>query len=190
MSDIEEYVLDFDELRKIYRLETKFPKLHKLHPDFYKALKKFLAEETKKYAKEMEDSFNTSTIKKLTTLKKMVEKISSIRLKKSMNLCLMYSRTSDFEDDNLIDFEVDFVKNIIKLIDKYNSQKDNVLGIKKKSKTKESTDLQKVEFLQDVPAFIGGDMKEYGPFEKGTVANLSKDICKILDAQNIITRVE
>ena len=94
----ENYTLDIDELRKIYRLETKSPNLSKLDADFYKELKKFLTDERKKYAQEMKDSFSARNIKRLETIKKMVEKIRELRLKKCMNMCLMYSRTNDFSD--------------------------------------------------------------------------------------------
>ncbi len=187
MSD---YNLDYDELRKVYRLETKSPKLSRLDINFYKELKKFLADEKKKYATAMEDSFSPATIKKLETLKKMIEKVREIRLKKCMNLCLMYSRTNDFKDEGLIDFEIEFAKGIIKLIDKQNEETNAIFGIKKKSKEQETKNLVKVKFLQKIPAFIGGDMKEYGPYDVEQVSRLPEDVCKILETKNLIEKVE
>lgn len=181
----ENYTLDIDELRKIYRLETKSPNLSKLDADFYKELKKFLTDERKKYAQEMKDSFSARNIKRLETIKKMVEKIRELRLKKCMNMCLMYSRTNDFSDEGLIDFEIDFAKGIIKLIDKQNDQTQQIMGIKK-ADVKNIKDLIKVKFLQEIPAFIGGDLKEYGPFEKEEVCELPEDVTKLLESKKII----
>jgi len=186
----EEFTLDYDELRKIYRLETKSPNLSKLHPEFYKELKKFLSDEKKKYVEEMKDSFSPSILKKLDTLKKMIEKVREIRLKKCMNLCLMYSRTNDFKEEGLIDFEIDFAKGIIKLIDKQNEQTNIIFGISKKAKSENIQNLIKVKFLQKIPAFIGADMKEYGPFEENDVCDLPEDICSILELKKIIEKVE
>ncbi|MDD3178607.1 MAG: hypothetical protein PHR26_03760 [Candidatus ainarchaeum sp.] len=185
----ENYILDIDELRKVYRLETKSPLLSKLDPDFYKELKRFLIDERKKYAQEMKDSFSARNIKRLETIKQMVEKIREIRLKKCLNLCLMYSRTNDFSEDGLIDFELDFAKGIIKLIDKQNDQTQSIMGIKK-ADIKNVKDLLKVKFLQEIPAFIGGDLKEYGPYEKDQICELPEDVCKLLESKNIIEVID
>ena len=186
----EDYALDFDELRKIYRLEVKSPKLTKLNPNFYKELKKFVSDERKKYTEEMEESFSPSTIKKFETLKKMVEKIRETRTKKCLNLCLMYSRTNDFEEEGLIDFEIDFAKGIIKLIDKQNEVSQSVFGLSKKTKKQESISLVKVKFLDSVPAFIGADLKEYGPFEKDETSQIPEDLIKILESKNLIKKID
>lgn len=187
---IEDYTIDYDELRKIYRLEVKSPKLTKLNPDFYKELKKFLTDERKKYTQEIEESFSPAVIKKFETLKKMIEKIREIRTKKCLNLCLMYSRTNNFEEEGLIDFEIDFAKGIIKLIDKQNEHSENIFGMSKKSKKQENQNLVKVEFLEKVPAFIGSDLKEYGPFEKEDIFEIPEDMLKVLESRNLIKRID
>jgi len=189
MSD-EEYKPDFDELRRIYRLETKSPKLCKLNPLFYKSLKKFLSEEKNRYVSSMESSFSPSNIKRLENIKKMIITIRDIRIKKCMNMCLMYSRTNDFKDEGLIDFEVDFAKGMLKLIDKQAEQTDLLFGITKESKKEECANLIKLEFLQKIPSFIGSDMKEYGPFEEHQVCELPMDVCEILCAKNLAKKVE
>jgi DNA replication initiation complex subunit (GINS family) len=182
--------IDYDELRKIYRLEVKSPKLTKLNPDFYKELKKFISDEKKKYTEEMEESFSPTSIKKFETLKKMIEKVREIRTKKCLNLCLMYSRTNDFEEEGLIDFEIDFAKGIIKLIDKQNEHSQNIFGTNKRNKKQENTPMTKVKFLEDIPAFIGGDLREYGPFEKEQVCEVPEDMIKILESKNLIKKIE
>lgn len=185
----EDYSLDFDELRKIYRLESKSPNITKLNPDFYKELKKFLSDERKKYTEEIEESFSPAAIKKFETLKKMVEKIRELRTKKCLNLCLMYSRTNNFKEEGLIDFEIEFAKGIIKLIDKQNENAQNIFGISKKAKKKDSLHLVDVVFIEAVPAFIGADLKEYGPFEKNETSKIPEDMIKILESKNLIKKV-
>jgi DNA replication initiation complex subunit (GINS family) len=186
----DDYSLDYDELRKIYRLEVKSPKLTKLNPDFYKELKKFLVDERKRYTEEMEESFSPTSIKKFETLKKMIEKIREIRTKKCLNLCLMYSRTNDFEEEGLIDFEVDFAKGIIKLIDKQNEHSLNIFGVSKKNKKTDNLVMAKVKFIESIPAFIGADLKEYGPFEKEQVCEIPEDMIKILESKNLIKKID
>lgn len=186
----EDYSIDYDELRKIYRLEVKSPKLTRLNHDFYKELKKFLSDEKKKYTEEMEESFSPASIKKFETLKKMIDKIREIRTKKCLNLCLMYSRTNNFEEEGLIDFEIDFAKGIIKLIDKQNEQTQNLFGSSKKNKKQESVSFVKVKFLEEVPAFIGADLKEYGPFEADETSEIPEEMIKILESKGLIKKLD
>jgi DNA replication initiation complex subunit (GINS family) len=182
-----DYDLDFDELRKVYRLEVKSPKLSKLDVSFYKSLKKFINEEKNKYTLALED-FSPVDLKNFENLKKMVIKIREIRLKKCLNLCLIYSRTNDFKEDNLIDFEIDFVKGVLKLMDKQVEYTNSLFGVKSKVK-KEVIDLVKVKVLQSIPAFIGTDMKEYGPFEKEDVCEVPKGVFLILESKNIVKKL-
>ncbi|HOD89554.1 MAG TPA: hypothetical protein PKK56_00495 [archaeon] len=186
---VEEYKVDYDELRKIYRQESKSPQLTKINPSFYKALKKFVAEERNKYLNSV-DSLSPLTLKKLENLKQMVEKIRDLRLKKCMNLCLMYSRTNDIKDDNLIDVEIDFVKDILKLIDKQIEYTNALLGVSKKDIKKDGElNFIKVKFIEKIPAFIGADMKEYGPFDVGDIGELPEDVFSILEPKGLVKKI-
>lgn len=184
-----EYSLDYDELRRIYRLETKSPKLSKLDQSFYKELKKFIAQEKTRYFSAIE-SLSQEELKKYDALKSMISKIREIRLKKCLNLCLMYSRTKDFKEDNLIDFEVDFVKGVLKLMDKQEEYTDSLFGLNKKTKNENQLPLIKAIVLQSIPSFIAPDMKEYGPFEKEIVCELPENIFTILHSKNFVKKYE
>jgi len=183
-----EYTIDYDELSKIYRLETKSPKLTKLNPSFYKELKKFITQEKSKYVSAIEN-LSQVDLKKFETLKQTVNKIREIRLKKCLNLCLTYSRTKDFSEDNLIDFEIDFVKDILKLLDKQAEYTDGLFGSKAKNADKQSN-LIKVIALSNIPSFIGSDMKEYGPFDKDNICEIPENIFTILFSKNIVKKIE
>ena len=52
---------------------------------------------------------------------------------------------------------------------------------------KSSKDLNNlsVRILSDIPAFIGSDMKEYGPYSKGDVIELPLHIGKLLGSRNL-----
>ena len=183
-----EYKVDYDELSRIYRLETKSPKLTKLEPSFYKELKKYLTLEKTKYLQALE-TMSPADLKKFEMLKQTVNKIREMRLKKCLNMCLTYSRTNDLSEDNLIDFEIDFVKDIKKLLDKQAEYTDNLFGTKTKKEEK-SVPLIKVTALQSIPSFIGSDMKEYGPFDKDIVCEIPENIFSILASKNIVQKLE
>lgn len=186
MNDV--YSVDFDELKKIYRLESRSLKLTKLNPDFYKELKKFFSDEKKKYVSDIEEVFSPASIKKFETLKKMIEKIREMRTKKCLNLCLAYSRTNSLDEEGLIDFEIEFVKGIVKLIDKQNEFSQNIFGTHKKNKKQEQLPQVAVKFLEEVPAFIGADLKEYGPFGKDEVADIPQEMLKFMESKGLVKK--
>jgi len=48
-----------------------------------------------------------------------------------------------------------------------------------------------VKFNQDVPRFLGSDMREYGSFKKGDKAQIHEDQAKVIENRNagiILTR--
>jgi DNA replication initiation complex subunit (GINS family) len=184
----EDYELDFDELRKIYRREVNSSRLHDLNQDFYKALKKFITQEKKKYLEALE-TMSQVDLKKFENLKKMVLKIRELRLKKSLNLCLIYSRTNEFKENNLVDFEADFVKGVLKLMEKQVEYTNNLFGVKKQ-KEDNPVGLVKTKVLQSIPSFIGTDMKEYGPFEEGDSCEIPKEVYNILVTKKIVEEIE
>jgi len=183
-----EYKIDYDELSRIYRLETKSPRLTKLEPSFYKELKKYLTLEKTKYLQALE-SLSPADLKKFEMLKQTVGKIREIRLKKCLNMCLTYSRINDLSEDNLIDFEIDFVKDIKKLLDKQAEYTDSLFGTKA-TKSEKQVPLVKVMALSSIPSFIGSDMKEYGPFDKGVCCEIPENIFSILASKNIVEKLE
>lgn len=183
-----ECTIDYDELSKVYRLENKSPKLTKLSPSFYKELKKFISQEKIKYINAIEN-LSQADLKKFETLKQTVNKIREIRLKKCLNLCLTYSRTKDFKEENLIDFEIDFIKDIINLLDKQIEHTENLFGAKTKAVEKHAS-IIKVLALSNIPSFIGSDMKEYGPFDKDNVCEIPENMFSILFSRNIVKRID
>ncbi|MFA5745249.1 MAG: hypothetical protein WC932_00115 [archaeon] len=183
-----DYKVDYDELSRIYRLETKSPKLVKLDPVFYKELKKYLVLEKTKYLEALE-SLSPVDLKRFEMLKQTVLKIREIRLKKCLNLCLTYSRTKDFSEEHLIDFEIDFVKDILKLLDKQAEFTDSLFGARN-SKQEKQVPLVKAIALQSIPSFIGSDMKEYGPFDKDVVCEIPENIFTILFSKSIVKKLD
>ncbi len=183
-----EYTVNYDELSRIYRLESKSTKLSKLDPSFYKELKKFITQEKGNYTSAIEN-LSQADMKKFETLRQTVTKIREIRLKKCLNICLIYSRTKEFLEDNLIDFEVDFVKDIIKLLDKQAEYTDSLFGIKA-SRQEKQANLVKAIALSSIPSFIGSDMKEYGPFDKDSVCEIPENIFLILSSKNIVKKMD
>ena len=84
--------VDYDELRRIYRLEKNTSKLVELQEDFYNSLNEFVQEEKTNYLDSLKDLSN-SKAKDFNNLKKMLEEFFSIRQKKLLNQALIALHT-------------------------------------------------------------------------------------------------
>ena len=104
------------------------------------------------------------------------------RRKKILNLVLIAAETGiskqDFE--NMLAFEKELFEDLMKCIDFSDKKVEEILNGGKQEKTKNEL----VVFIGDVEEFMDLDGGKMGPFEKGQVANIPKEIAKILIDDN------
>ena len=138
--------------------------------------------EKKEFLKKEDDLFSDMAIK---NKKKLDNAISSfrdllrIRKKKILNLAFISSQVGiskkDFE--NLLSFEKDLFGELVKSLEKAEeNQAADMLGAEKDERLH-----RVVKFLDDVPEFLDFNGDDVGPFTKGEVANLGKEIVDILE---------
>jgi len=163
--------ITFEFIRKIQREEMSEPKLSKIPEDFYQKAKNYL-EQKKNIAEKKEDKVTEREIK---NVERLLEDIFNRRETKMFDLALITVRT-DIPPQNLIEEEKEFFESAVNML---RTQRERVLNLLFK-KTKEITGLEKIEFKEDVEEFVGTDLKKYGPFKKGDVANIPKDNVKLL----------
>ena len=48
----------------------------------------------------------------------------------------------------------------------------------------------RVKFLVDVPEFVGIDLREYGPFSKGEIAEIPEENANVLIERKVVEVVE
>ncbi len=180
--------LNYDEIRRIYRLEKNTSKLVEIQEDFFDSLTDFILEEKQTYFISME-KLDFAKAKTFTNLKKMVEEILSLREKKILNKALISSKTAEPNNELMATEEKKMFKEILKILESHNSLIESVF-VGKQKKTKEK-DLNKVSvrILSDVPSFIGTDMKEYGPFKKEQTVELPSKIAKLFVSRKIGERL-
>ena len=171
--------LDFDELRRIHRLEKNTSKLVDVDEDFIDSLENFVSEEKKKYLESLKD-FSASNAREFTNLKRIIEEIFLMREKKLLNKALISSHTNDVKLENMATQEKKFFKNLMVVLDEYSACSSGLFG----GKTKKNS-LISVEILKDVPTFVGTDMKEYGPFKEGQVVELPAKVSKLFISRKI-----
>lgn len=173
--------LSYDEIRRIYRLEKTSSKLVEFSEDFYNKLNDFIKQEKQNYIKSLKE-FSLEEARDFANLKKMVEEIFSIREKKILNLALIASRTGEESSEHLAQQEQRMFKEILIVLQRQRKMLNEIFAgnHETKSERKES-DLESMQLriLKEVPAFMGTDMKEYGPFSKEQKVELPYKIAKL-----------
>ena len=149
--------------------------------------KKFVLEvsnylkEKKQLALKDDDSFSdmiTKTKKQLENANTLFKELIIRRRKKILKLVLIASEIGiskqDFE--NMLDFEKVLFEDFMKCVDK----SDKKLNEQLKGKSQETLKNGLILFSKDVEELVDLEGKKIGPFEKGQMANLSKQIANIL----------
>ncbi len=183
-------MVTYNDLYDALRKERYSEELQVLPKNFVKEVKKYF-EEKKSASEKEEDLFSDITIK---TKKKLENAISIFRelmvrrRKKILNLAFVASETGiskkDFE--NLLGFEKDLLESIVKSLEKAEKNLSEEMSGGGESEQK----YKLVRFLEDVDGFLGMDGEEVGPFEKGEVANLEREIVDILAGDRRVEVIE
>ncbi len=172
--------IDFDELRRIHRLEKNTSKLVEVDDDFIESLEKFVEEEKKKYLSSLKN-FSSSDVREFTNLKRVIEEIFLMREKKLLNKALIAAHTKDINMDKMAKEEADTYKKMLKLLNDHNNIYSSLFG----ERQKEETELVTINIIKEVPTFVGTDMQEYGPFSSGQKVDVPSKIAKLLVLRKI-----
>lgn len=178
--------LDYDELRKIYRLEKNNSRLAEVEDDFFDSLKDFFELQKKDYLHSLQD-LSGSKAKSFSNLKKIVMEIFSIREKKLLNKALVASRTGELETTKMALQETETLKQLLGVLNKHQAFLDEIFSIKPQKKTASVASVGKVslKILKSVPAFMGADLKEYGPFEQDKKVSVPEKIASLLVSRKL-----
>jgi DNA replication initiation complex subunit (GINS family) len=157
-------VLTFETLSKIVREEKASPSLTRLPEDFFEDVASYLYKKTQ--LNEGNDNWE------LENAKMVLSDIIKIREKKILLSAFSFV-DSGVEPSNLTPDEKTLFDQAASLIMQFRTGRKKVLepGHEKKSI---------IAFLEDVPQFVGTDMRNYGPFAKGDIANLPEDVTRLL----------
>ncbi|MDO8647935.1 MAG: hypothetical protein Q7R70_06005 [Candidatus Diapherotrites archaeon] len=178
--------IDYDELRRIYRLEKNTSKPVELPEDFYNLLNEFAKEEKNKYLDSLKDLGN-SRAKEFSNLKKMLEEFFGIRQKKLLNAVLSALHTGEFSEERMALQEKELFRTVLAAMQKHqalfeeifsNGNGNSVSG--EKPKQKQDLNFVQVKILKGVPSFVGANLKEYGPFSDQQAVNLPYKVAKLL----------
>ena len=178
--------LDYDQLRKIYRLEKNSSRLAEVDEDFFDSLQDFFDVQKKEYLHSLND-LSSSKAKSFSNLRKIVGEIFSMREKKLLNKALIASRTGEFENEQMALQEAETLKQLLAVLNKHQRLLDQIFKVQSKPSMAKAKPIGKVSLkvLQNVPAFMGADMREYGPFKMDERVDVSKKIGELLVSRKL-----
>jgi len=170
-SESKPETITFELIRRIQREEQRVPKLTKLPAGFYNNVKAYL--------ERKRDASNRRVALEVKNVERLVEDIFNRRERKVFNLALIAARTN-IPPENLTEEERVFFDQTLASI---KSRRDAILSELLMKKPEEKTGL--IAFKEDVPGFVGADLKNYGPFKTGDIAKLPDENKKILLEQGV-----
>lgn len=173
-------MITFETIKNIQREEKKSNKPAKLDDNFYSEAKQYLEEkrEACERAKREDGDFAIHELE-LKNAKMVLQDIYENRERKIMRAALSHARSDEYENsENLLAAEKEMREAVQEVLEVYRGRLlHSVLESWNHTERvkKGRVEMVKVKFLQDFPAFVGVDSKDYGPFR-------AEDFCALPQA--------
>ncbi len=182
-------MITYNDLYEALRKERYSEELQVLPKNFLKDVAEYF-EEKKKAGEKVDVVFSDISLKnkkKLENAMALFKELLLRRKRKILNLAFVASETGiskkDFE--NLLSSEKELFEEIVKSLERSEKNLNSAMsGEDIESK------YQLVRFLQPVEEFLDLEGETLGPFEKGEVANIDKEIIEILLQGNKVALIE
>ncbi|MCX6749719.1 MAG: hypothetical protein NTW17_03175 [Candidatus Pacearchaeota archaeon] len=173
-------MITYNDIYEAARKERYSDQLQSLSKNFIEEVAEYLKDK-KEMASKSDDVFSEVIIKTKKQLENAVTLFNELMLrrrKKILALVLIAAETGiskqDFE--NMLSFEKSLFEEMMKCIDITDKKIQQILNGKKQEIDKNEL----IIFKTNVEEFLDMEGGKLGPFEKGQMANISKDIAKIL----------
>lgn len=183
-------MITYNDIYEVSRKERYSEQLQKLPKNFISDVSNYLKEK-KEIANREEDVFSDSGIKSKKQLENAITLFKELMLrrrKKILNLVLVAAETGiskqDFE--NMLDFEKGLFESIMKCIDVSDKQLSGSLN-GGKSEEKQN---KMIIFLESVGSFTGFDGEKIGPYDKGQIANIPREIAELFISDGKAEEIE
>lgn len=174
-------MITYNDIYETARKERYSEQLQPLPKKFISNVSKYIQEKKQITAKD-EDEFSsnsTKTKKQLENAIAFFKELMLRRRKKILNLMLVAAETGiskkDFE--NMMDFEKELFEELMQCMEKSDKKLNEMLNEGNEVKEPEN---ELVSFKEDVASFAGPNAENMGPYKKGQIANIPKEIAKIL----------
>jgi len=177
-------MITYNDIYEAARKERYSTKLQPIPKNFVEEVSNYLKEK-KEVASKQDDDFSDVIIKTKKQIENAITLFKELMLrrrKKILNLVLIAAETGiskqDFE--NMLKFEKELFEDFMKNIDLSDKKVSEILNGGKAQEMKNEL----VVFVEPVEEFMDLDGGKMGPFEKGQIANIPKEIAKILIDDN------
>jgi DNA replication initiation complex subunit (GINS family) len=164
-------MITYETLRKISMQERESNKLSQLPPNFFSDVQAYFS---KKSQVKTEESWE------FESARQFFQEILDRREAKIL-MHALYNVRSGLVPENMSESETEFFSKIVKCINEFKDVK--------KSMTRERQ-IDTVAILEPLPEFVGLDMKTYGPFSKGDVTTLPKDVAELLVSKKSAEKIK
>lgn len=174
-------MITYNDVYEAARKERYSEQLQQIPKNFITEFSKYIKEKKEIAIKESEDFSDAilKTKKQLENATTLFKELIIRRRKKILNLVLIAAETGiskqDFE--NMLAIEKELFEGLMACMDSSEKRLNESLnGLR--GEVVKNNDL--VVFLENVDEFLGPDEEKMGPYQKGDIANLPKEITKIL----------
>ena len=201
----EQEKLTYKDLREIQQKEKNSPLLTKIEPGFYETMSEYIESLQTEYHKENTSSPKSKLLKdEISNIQKIAIGIYEQREKKIVQMALSILRGGQPDIGNMTDEEKSVFDAIIdvlgrarkKIMAKRSKQdeksKENIAGEKlpdEKPTNKQQNSSVVIRLLEDIPVFIGPNMKKYN-LKKDDVAALPGEIADVMVKRNVAGKIE
>ncbi|MGY4884616.1 MAG: hypothetical protein ACP5NZ_03495 [Nanobdellota archaeon] len=174
-------MITYNDIYEAARKERYSEQLQQIPKNFISEVAKYIKDKKEIAAKDAQDFSDViiKTKKQLENAITLFKELIIRRRKKILNLVLIATETGiskqDFE--NMLAIEKELFEGLMGCMDSSEKKLNEQLNGGKGEITK-NNDL--VVFLDNVEEFLGADEDKMGPYQKGDIANLPKEIAKIL----------
>ncbi len=158
-------MLTYESIREAVKREKGSAGLTPLPADFFTSAKAYLDKKSRLRTKD--DQWEQDQAKR------RMQDLVELREKKILMGALYFVR-SGVKPENLTEDEYSFLKSLAEVIKGWQDKKKGMLEAKVEP-------LPVVAFQEDVPRFVGIDMKNYGPFKAGDMSTLPKENAELLE---------
>jgi len=174
-------MITYQDIYEAAKKERYSESLQPIPKTFVKEVAKYLKEKREASSKE-KDVFSEVILKNKKQLENAITLFQELlrrRRKKILNLVLIASETgiSKQDFDNMLLIEKDLFEELMKCVDKADKMLNSFLNGDKSEDEKSNS---VIIFLEEVSEFVEPNGEVLGPYEKGQIANLAKEIAVIL----------
>ena len=175
-------MITYNDIYEAARKERYSEQLQPIPKNFVVEVSKYLKEKKEISLKE-EDGFSDVILKTKKQLENAITLFKELiirRRKKILSLVLIAAETGiskqDFE--NMFQIEKELFENLMKCMDSSDKKLSEILNGGTGGEDIVKNEL--IVFLEDVAEFVGMDGGVMGPYAKGDIANIPKEVAKIL----------